>query len=400
MSKNDDSGSRWRPRTQMVRGGTWRSEHGEQSEAIFMTSGFVYDRAETAEARFLGEETGYQYSRLRNPTVAMFEERMRLMEGAEMARATATGMAAVTAAFLCQVRTGDHIVAGEVMFGSCRSVLVDVLPRFGVEVTMVPNSDLAAWKAAARAETTLFFLECPTNPTLEITDLKAVCDIAHEAGAEVILDNVFATSVLQKPLEFGADIVVYSATKHLDGQGRTLGGCILGRQKFLDDHLATFVRNTGPSLSPFNAWVLLKGLETLELRVLEQSRSAARVADFLAAHRIAENTRYPGREDHPQHELAMSQMRTGGTILTFDVPGGRAAAFKFLNALGLIDIANNLGDTKSLITHPASTTHQRLDPKDRARQGIGEGLVRLSVGLEDVEDITEDLDQALSRAAS
>ena len=389
-----------RPRTALIRGGTKRSPHGETSEALFLTSGFAYDDAETAAARFKGEEDGYTYSRLRNPTVAMFEERMAAIGGTEIARATASGMAAVTSSFLAQVKAGDHVVAGEALFGSCRVILEDVLPRFGVQVTLVENSELNQWKAAVRPETTLFFLESPSNPTLGITDLRAVSDLAHENGAKVILDNVFATPVLQRPTDFGIDITVYSATKHIDGQGRCLGGCILADQKFLDDYLDPFLRHTGPALSPFNAWVLLKGLETLELRVDAACRNAARIADFLAEHNTVEKVLYPGRPDHPQHNLAMSQMSAGGTLVAFEVPGGRTGAFRFLNALRIVDISNNLGDTKSLITHPATTTHHRLSADERTRQGIGEGLVRLSVGLEDVEDICEDLEHALSEIPS
>jgi len=399
-SGNDKKPANYRPRTAFVRGGTQRSSHGETSEAMFLTSGFVYDNAESAEARFGGTEEGYTYSRLRNPTVAMFEERMALIGGTEVARATASGMAAVTAALLSQVKAGDHVVAGEALFGSCRAILEDVLPRFGVAVTMVDNADLAQWKTAVRPETTLFFLESPSNPNLGITDLQAVSDIANNSGAKVILDNVFATPVLQQPTDFDIDITVYSATKHIDGQGRCLGGCILSDRQFLDDHLDPFLRHTGPALSPFNAWVLLKGLETLELRVDAACRNAGYVADFLADQPEAGKVLYPGRADHPQHDLAMRQMRAGGTLIAFELPGGRDQAFAFLNRLRLVDISNNLGDTKSLITHPASTTHHRLTPEDRARLGIGDGLVRLSVGLEDPEDITEDLAQALTASAS
>jgi O-succinylhomoserine sulfhydrylase len=389
-----------RPRTAFVRGGLHRSPYGETSEALFLTSGFVYDDPETAAARFSGDAEGYTYSRLRNPTVAMFEERMALIGGTEVARATASGMAAVTASFLAQVKAGDHVVAGEALFGSCRAILEDVLPRFGVDVTMVDNSDLDAWARAVRPETTLFFLESPSNPTLGITDLQAVADIAHGAGAKVILDNVFATPVLQRPSDYDIDIVVYSATKHIDGQGRCLGGVILCDEAFLDDYLDPFLRHTGPALSPFNAWVLLKGLETLELRVDAACRNAQQIADFLAQQPGIAKVLYPGRTDHPQHALAMSQMTAGGTLVSFELEGGRDRAFGFLKQLQVIDISNNLGDTKSLITHPASTTHNRLTDDERARQGIGQNLVRLSVGLEDPEDLTDDLAQALSGSAT
>jgi O-succinylhomoserine sulfhydrylase len=401
MSPSNESNNKtaMRPRTALVRGGLHRSPLGETSEAIFLTSGFVYDDPEVAAERFSGDADGYTYSRLRNPTVAMFEERMALIGGTEIARATASGMAAVAASFLSQVKVGDHVVSGEALFGSIRVILEDVLPRFGVDVTMVDNTDLEAWKQAVQPETTLFFLESPSNPTLGITDLQAVADIAHNAGAKIILDNVFATPVLQRPVEFDIDITIYSATKHIDGQGRCLGGCILSDQKFLDDFLDPYLRHTGPALSPFNAWVLLKGIETLELRVEAACRNAQHVADFLAEQPGVTKVLYPGRQDHPQHTLAMRQMSAGGTLVSFELPGGRERAFAFLKALDLIDISNNLGDTKSLITHPASTTHQRLSPEDRAAQGIGEGLVRLSVGLEDADDLTDDIGQALAMAA-
>ncbi len=394
-SPQDRNTVKFRPRTALIRGGTERSPYGETSEALFLTSGFAYPSAETAEARFKGSDDGFTYSRLRNPTVAMFEERMAAIGGTEIARATASGMAAVTSSFLAQVKAGDHVVAGEALFGSCRAVLKDVLPRFGVPVTMVDNTDLAQWKNAVRPETTLFFLESPSNPTLGITDLGAVADLAHENGAKVILDNVFATPVLQRPTDFGIDVTVYSATKHIDGHGRCLGGCILSDQKFLDDYLDPFLRHTGPALSPFNAWVMLKGMETLELRVDAACRNAEQIADFLADQNKIVRVLYPGRADHPQHDLAMRQMRAGGTLVSFDVHGGRDGAFAFLNNLRIVDISNNLGDNKSLATHPASTTHQKLSPDERARQGIGDGLVRLSVGLEDIDDLREDLAQAL-----
>ncbi len=391
----------WRPATLRVRGGLERSSFKETSESIIATSGYIYDRAEDAEAMFLQELDGFQYSRIRNPSVAMFEQRMVQLEGVDAGRATASGMAAVAAAFLAQVKAGDHVVAGEGLFGSCKVVVSEILPRLGVECTLVPNTDLEAWKAAVRPETTLFFLESPTNPTLEVSDLAAISDIAHESGAQVILDNVFATPVLQHAPDFGIDIIVYSATKHIDGQGRCLGGIVLGKKEFVDDLLDPYLRNTGPSLSPFNAWVLLKGIETLDLRVRAQSAAAAKVADFLADQKQVNYVLYPGRKDHPQHDLAMKQMSNcGGTLVSFDVPGGKDAAFGFLNALNLVDISNNLGDTKSLITHPVSTTHYRLTDEERARLGIGDGLLRLSVGLEDVADITEDLAQALEKAGN
>lgn len=389
----------WRLPTKLVRAGTWRSEMGETSEAIFMTSGFSYDSAGQAAARFEGAQDGYTYSRLRNPTVAMLEERLAMIEGAEAARATATGMAAVTAALLCQLKAGDHVVSGKALFGSCRWIVANLLPRFGVEITLVDGRDTAAWAAAVQPNTKLFFLESPANPTLDIVDLRAVADIAHAAGAQVVVDNVFATPVYQRPLELGADVVVYSTTKHMDGQGRCLGGCVLGTESFVEDTLLPFIRNTGPTASPFNAWVMLKGLETLELRLERMNDNAARIADYLADHTGLERVHYPGRRDFPQHELAMRQMNgKGGSIIAFHAPAGREQAFAILDALRIIDISNNIGDAKSLMTHPASTTHQGVAPEVRAEVGIGEGMLRLSVGLEHVDDLIEDLAQALAEA--
>lgn len=392
-----DKSQKWRPQTQAVRGGLTRSEFGETSEALYLTSGFVYDSAETVEARFLGEDDGFVYSRFGNPTVAMFEERMRLLEGAEACKATATGMAAVNAALFAALRAGDHIVAAKALFGSCRFIVDDLLPRFGVESTIVDGTDLDAWKAAIKPNTKLFFLESPTNPAVDVLDIQAIADIAHEAGARLCVDNVFATPVLQKPLELGADIVVYSATKHIDGQGRVLGGAVLGTEEYIMEELLPYIRNTGPSLSPFNAWVLLKSLETLDLRVSRQCDNALKVANFLGdeADNIAK-VLYPGRADHPQHKLAMAQMSQGGTMIAFEVTGGKEGAFKLLNALELIDISNNLGDAKSLITHPATTTHQKIGPDARAELGISDGMLRLSVGLEDPQDLIDDLRAALA----
>ncbi len=386
----------WRRRTQLVRGGTDRSRHGETSEALFLTSGYCYPTAAEAEARFKGEAEGFVYSRFANPTVAMFETRMAILEGAEAARATATGMAAVNAALMCQLRAGDHVVAARALFGSCRYIVEELLPRFAVATTLIDGTDLDAWRAAVRPETRCFFLETPANPTLEVIDLAAVATIAHDAGACLVVDNVFATPVLQRPLELGADVVVYSATKHIDGHGRCLGGIVLASRAFCDDHLGPFLRHTGPSLSPFNAWVLLKGLETLELRVRQHCANAEIVAAFLAARPEVTRVIYPGRPDHPQHRLATAQMASGGPLVAFDLDGGQTRAFRFLDALRLIDISNNLGDAKTLITHPATTTHQRLSHDERARLGIGDGLLRLSVGLEDVDDLLDDLAQALA----
>ncbi len=387
------------PETLLVHGGTLRSPFGETSEALFLTQGYVYDSAEQAEARFTGESPGYQYSRFSNPTVTMFEERMRLLEGAGAARATATGMAAVTAAMLCQVKAGDHVVAARALFGSCRYIVEDLLPRFGVASTLVDGTDLDAWKAAVRDNTVAFFLETPTNPTLELVDIAAVAKIAHDAGARLVVDNVFATPIWQKPLALGADVVVYSATKHIDGQGRCLGGVVLCDEEFLGTHLQTFIRQTGPSMSPFNAWVLLKGLETLPIRVERQSKTAAIVADALADHPAIARVFYPGRADHPQAELAKRQMAGGSTMVAFEVAGGKREAFAVANALKLVKISNNLGDAKSLVTHPATTTHQRLSEEARAELGIGPGLLRLSVGLEHADDLVADLVGALDQVA-
>ena len=382
---------RRRPATELVHGGTLRSQYAETSEALYLTQGFVYDSAEQAEARFIGTSPGYQYSRFGNPTVTMFEDRIAAFEGAEAARATATGMAAVTAAILCQLSAGDHVVAAKALFGSCRYIVEDLCPRFGIGCTLVDGADLAQWAAAARPNTKVFFLESPTNPTLEVYDIAAIADIAHAAGARLVVDNVFATALWQSPLKLGADVVVYSATKHIDGQGRCLGGVVLSSQKFVDDHLQVFIRQTGPSISPFNAWVMLKGLETLALRVEKQTTNAARVAEALVAAPGIGRVIYPGRPDHPQAAIIAKQMTGGSNLIAFEVEGGKAAAFAFSNALEVIKISNNLGDAKSLITHPATTTHQRLKPEARAELGISDGLLRLSVGLEDVEDLIDDV---------
>jgi len=400
-TEKDTSTPALRPRTLAVHGGTARSPFGETSEAMFLTSGYVYDSAEAAEARFKGEEPGFIYSRFANPTVRMFEERMIALEGAPEgrtieARATATGMAAVTAAMLCHLSAGDHVVAAKALFGSCRYIVEDLLPRFGVTSTLVDGTDLAQWQAAIQPNTKTLFLETPSNPTLEIIDLQAVADIAHEAGARLVVDNVFATPVLQKPFEFGADVVVYSATKHIDGQGRCLGGVVLADEEFVTEYLGNFLRQTGPSLSPFNAWVMLKSLETLELRIKAHSENGEAVARFLDAHPKVARALYPTLDSHPQAALARHQMTAGGNIVAIEVKGGKEAAFRFANALRIVKISNNLGDSKSLITHPQTTTHQRLSDEARAELGISAGLLRLSVGLEDSQDLIEDLDQALA----
>ena len=387
----------WRQSTRLVRGGTERSAFGETSEGLFLTSGYVYESAEEAEQAFKGEKQRYMYSRYANPTVTMFEKRLALLEGAETCVSTATGMAAVFAALASQLKAGDRVVSSRALFGSCLYIIAEQLPKFGIETVLVDGIDLEEWKAALSTETQCVFLETPSNPVLEIIDIQTVSDLAHEAGAKIIVDNVFATPILQRPLELGADIVMYSATKHIDGQGRTLGGAILTNDTdFIENDLTPFFRHTGPSLSPFNAWVMLKGLETLDIRVERHCENAHAVAGFLSNRKEITRVNYPGNKDHPQHDLAMAQMGDGGTMVSFDIDGGKEAAFRFLNALGLIDIANNLGDAKSLATHPATTTHQRLSPEERADLNITEGLVRLSVGLEDVEDIKEDLDRALT----
>ena len=386
----------WQSETLLVHAGALRTGFGETSEALMLTQSFVYDSAEQAEARFRDEDPGFIYSRFSNPTVSMFEERMRLLEGAEAARATATGMAAVTAALLCFLRAGDHIVAARAMLGSCIYVAQELCPRLGIGATLVDGRSPAAWQAAVRPNTKAFFFETPTNPTLELVDIGAVSEIARAAGAVVVVDNVFATPLLQKPMRLGADVVVYSATKHIDGQGRCLGGIILCSEKFLKDHLHTFLRQTGPALSPFNAWVMLKGLETLPVRVRAQCATAAGIADHVAGKPGVTRVLYCGRPDHPQAALARQQMSGFGQVVTFELAGGKRAAFRFLNALRLIRISNNLGDAKSLITHPATTTHQRLKPSARAELGITEGMLRLSVGLEAGSDLAADIDQALA----
>lgn len=385
----------FRPATNAVHGGTLRSQFGETSEAMFLTQGYVYPDAEAAEARFKGEDPGFVYSRYANPTVAMFEERMCLLEGAEASRAMASGMAAVTAALLCDLKAGDHVVSSRALFGSCQYVVADFLPRFGVAATLVDGTDLDAWRNAVRPETRAFFLESPSNPTLELIDIAAVARIAREAGARLVVDNVFATPLFQKPLELGAHSVVYSATKHIDGQGRCLGGIVLSDEEWVEEKLAPYLKHTGPSLSPFNAWVLVKGMETLGLRIDRHCANARKVADALATHPKIGRVLYPGREDHPQHGLAAKQMSNFGGVVTFDIKGGKHATFEALNRLTLVDISNNLGDAKSMVTHPATTTHMRIGAEERAKLGIGDGTVRISVGLEDADDIVGDLVQAL-----
>ena len=391
--QNRNITSKWRPATQAVRGGTARSEYGETSEALFLSSGFTYDDAETVAARFAGEAEGMTYSRLQNPTVQMLEERIALMEGAEACRAQATGMAAMTTALLCQLETGDHVVAARAAFGSCRWLTDSLLPKWGITTTTIDSRDNDAWKAAIQPNTKVFFFETPANPTMDIVDMAYVCGLAREHGITSVVDNAFATSVLQRPLDFGADVVAYSATKLMDGQGRVLAGAVCGSNAFINDKLLPFQRNTGPNLSPFNAWVVLKGLETLDLRAMRQSENALKVGKFLQGR--VQTMLHPGLPSHPQHNLAMAQMKACGPIFSFVVDGGRGQAHGLLNALELIDISNNIGDARSLMCHPASSTHHSVGPDARAEMGVGEGMLRLNVGLEDPDDVIDDLDRAL-----
>lgn len=381
--------------TILVRGGQTRSPHKETSEAIYLTSGFVYDTAAEAEARFKGELPGYLYGRYANPTNTMLEERLALLDGAQTCRLTASGMAAVTAALLAPLRAGDHVVAGKALFSSCRWVIETFMPRYGIEFTLVDGGDLAAWRAAVQPNTKTFFLESPTNPNLDLTDIKAVADIAHACGALVIVDNIFASPILQRPFELGADVVVYSTTKHMDGAGRTLGGAVLGSTAFMEEHIDPYLRHTGPAMSPFVAWNVLKGLETMSLRVERASQSASKLADVMAGHKAVKRVMYPFRADHPQQALAKAQMKMGGTLIAFELSGGKEAAFAFLDRLNIVDISNNLGDAKSLATHPATTTHKLFEPHIQAQLGVTPGLVRLSVGIEDYDDLLGDVLAAL-----
>ncbi|MBX7500160.1 aminotransferase class I/II-fold pyridoxal phosphate-dependent enzyme [Qipengyuania sp. YG27] len=385
----------WRPATQAVRGGTWRSEHGETSEALFLTSGYTYDDAQTVADRFAGEAGGMTYSRLQNPTVAMLEERIALMEGAEACRAQASGMAAMTTALLCQLSAGDHVVGARAAFGSCRWLLDHLLPRFGIETSVVDSADDDAWEAAIRPNTKVFFFETPANPTLDVVDLAHVCGVAKAHGITTVVDNAFATSALQKPMEFGADVVAYSATKLMDGQGRVLAGAVCGSQQWIDEVLLPFQRNTGPNIAPFNAWIVMKGLETLDLRARRQSENAVELGKFIEPR--VPRILHPGLPSHPRHTLATRQMVATGPIFALDV-GDRATAFALLDALELVDISNNIGDARSLMCHPASTTHAGMTQEDRDQMGVTEGLLRINVGLEDIEDLEEDLDRALTAA--
>ncbi len=396
MKKHKSDPSTWGDATKLVRGGLDRSPHGETSEALFLNSGFVYDEPETAEKRFAGEDDGYVYGRYGNPTVTMFEERLALLEGAETCYALASGMASVFGALACQLKAGDHLVSSKALFGSCYQIVTAILPRFGIKTTLVDGADIKAWKEAITTDTKCVFLETPSNPTLDVIDLETVCGIAKSKGANVVVDNVFATPILQRPLPYGADVIVYSGTKHMDGQGRVLGGAIMSTRKFKEDLLKPFLRHTGPSISPFNAWILLKGLETLKLRVEAQSRAAHQVAEALSSLNGVTRVIYPHLDSHPQVALSRKQMKLGGTMVTFEVAGGKAKAFDVLRHLAIIDISNNLGDAKSLMTHPASTTHRNIGAEARAMMGITDGMLRLSVGLEDVGDLIGDLNQAMS----
>lgn len=396
MSKRPSDPRGWGDATKLVRGGLDRSKHGETSEALFLNSGFVYDEPEIAERRFAGEDNGYVYGRYGNPTVTMFEERLALLEGAEACYALASGMASVFGALACQLKAGDHLVSSRALFGSCYQIVTSILPRFGIRTTLVDGNDLDAWRDAVTPDTKCVFLETPSNPMLEAIDLEAVCGIARARGATVVVDNIFATPVLQRPLAYGADVIVYSGTKHMDGQGRVLGGAIMSTKAFKDQLLKPFLRHTGPSISPFNAWVLLKGLETLKLRVEAQSHAAHQVAEALQGMKAVTRVLYPHLKSHPQYDLCRKQMRLGGTIVTFEVDGGKKKAFDVLRNLGIVDISNNLGDAKSLMTHPASTTHRNIGAEARAAMGITDGMLRLSVGLEDTKDLIGDLGQALA----
>ena len=393
---NRSKTEKWHSATQAVRGGTWRSEHGETSEALFLTSGYSYDDAETAAARFAGEAQGMTYSRLQNPTLAMLEERIALLEGAQACRVQASGMAAMTTALLCQLSAGDHIVSAKAAFGSCRWLVDKLLPRFGIETTVVNGYDNVAWEEAIRSNTKVFFFETPANPTMDIVDLRYVCGLARAHDIITVVDNAFATAALQRPLDFGADVVAYSATKLMDGQGRVLAGAVCGSEAFINDILLPFQRNTGPVLAPFNAWVVLKGLETLDMRAKQQSDNALVVGKFIAER--VPHILHPGLASHPQHTLAMSQMAASGPIFSFIVGGGRAQAIALLDSLELVDISNNIGDSRSLMCHPASTTHHSVGEKVRADMGVEDGMVRINVGLEDSRDIIADLDQALIHA--
>jgi len=388
--------SKWRAATHAVRAGTWRSEQGETSEAIFVNSGYTYDTAAEAAARFAGEKPGMTYSRTQNPTVQMLEERIAMMEGAEACRTQASGMAAMTAAMLCQLSAGDHMVAGRALFGPCRWVIDNVLARFGITTTLVDSRDNKAWEEAIQPNTKVFFFETPANPTMDVADIEYICGLARAHGITSVVDNAFCTSALQRPMDFGADVVAYAATKLMDGQGRVLAGAVCGSADFINNKLLPFQRNTGPTLAPFNAWLVLKGMETLDLRANRQAENAQKVARFMEAR--VPRILYPGLESHPQYDLAKKQMPSGGSIFSFVLDGGREQAWAVLDALELIDISNNIGDSRSLMCHPTTTTHSSMQPQAREAMGVGDGMLRLSVGLEDPDDLIADLDHALGKA--
>jgi len=381
--------------TNLVRGGLTRSNFKETSEAIFLNSGFVYDSAEQAEAIFLGKKKGFQYSRYANPTVEMFEQRLALLDGSEACFATASGMAAVFGSMMCQLKAGDHVVSASALFGSCRYILNDILPKFGIEVSFIDGKNIKEWNKSIQKNTKIFFFESPSNPCLEIIDIKQVCNIAKKNNITTIVDNIFASPVLQQPVKFGADVVIYSGTKHIDGQGRAMGGAVCSTNKFKENILKPFLRHTGPCISPFNAWVLLKSLETIKIRVLSQSDNALQIASFLEKHKKIEQVYYPGLKSFPQYALAKKQQSAGGTMIAFKVKGGKKDAFKVINKLNIFDISNNLGDSKSLVTHPTTTTHKVLEEEARLSLGITPNLIRLSIGLEDINDLKEDLSNSL-----
>lgn len=385
----------WATATKLVHGGKLQSGYNETSEALYLNSAYSYPTAEHGEQLFAGDIDGFKYGRYSHPNLAMLEERLALMEGAEGCLVTASGMAAVFAALMCQLKAGDHVVAGEVLFSSCHNIITQILPRFGISYTLVQSDDMAGWDAAITDKTAAVFIESPANPTLELIDIAAVAKLAKAKGACLIVDNVFATPLLQRPLELGADVVIYSTTKHIDGQGRTLGGAILGSKRFIEDTCLPFCRHTGPHMSHFNAWVLLKSLETLPLRTRQHCENAQAIAEFLDRHPKVSRLAYPGLASHPQHDLAKKQMQHGGPMVVLELDGGKASAFKFMNALRVFEISNNLGNAKSLVTHPASTTHASLGADARAAAGISEGLIRLSVGIEDTADLVADIENAL-----
>ena len=381
--------------TNLVRGGLTRSNFKETSEAIFLNSGFVYDSAEQAEAIFLGKKKGFQYSRYANPTVEMFEKRLALLDGSEACFATASGMAAVFGSMMCQLKAGDHVVSASALFGSCRYILNDILPKFGIEVSFIDGKNIQEWNKSIQKNTKIFFFESPSNPCLEIIDIKQVCNLAKKNKITTIVDNIFASPVLQQPVKFGADVVIYSGTKHIDGQGRAMGGAVCSTNKFKENILKPFLRHTGPCISPFNAWVLLKSLETIKIRVLSQSDNALQIARFLEKHKKIKQVYYPGLKSFPQYALAKKQQSAGGTMIAFKVKGGKKDAFKIINKLNIFDISNNLGDSKSLVTHPTTTTHKVLGEEARLSLGITPNLIRLSIGLEDINDLKEDLANSL-----